>query len=264
MKYCCIVILLLISFGKMTAQNWEIGIHTGGSNYLGDLSPDIVLKETKNYQGAFFKKNISPFFSHTFNVYYGKISGQDKNFKHLKIRNLDFKSNVLEFSYILEFNFFKFSLGLNPNRYTPYTFVGFGVFSFNPQTTYNGTTINLIALDTEGKLIETNKKGYKTIQPVIPFGGGFKFKITKGINLLINCGFRYTFTDYLDDVSKEYYNVDVLELKYGHLSPLLSDRSEINIGFEGKQRGRPDIKDWYYFYGFTISFQIRNKVCFEF
>jgi len=255
---------MLIFSVKVKSQNWEIGVHLGGSNYLGDLSPDIMLKETNFYQGAFFKKNVSPFFSNTFNVYYGKISADDKNFKHLKIRNLDFHSNVLEFSYILEFNFFKFSLGLNPNRFTPYTFIGFGIFTFNPKTTYNGMVINLIAMDTEGKLIETYKRAYKTFQPVIPFGGGFKFKISKGINLLISCGFRYTFTDYLDDVSGQYFNVDLLADKYGQISPALSDRSEQHIGFDGKQRGRPDINDWYYFYGFTISFQIRNKVCFEF
>ncbi len=259
-----VAILFLLNLSNSFAQNWEIGISAGGSNYLGDLSPDIVLKETKTYGAFFFKKNISPFFSNNFYVYRGKISGDDNNFKHLKIRNLNFSSTITEISYQLEFNFFKFAVGLNPNRYTPYVFTGFGTFFFQPVTTYNGNVVRLKPLDTEGKKIESNKNSYQLVQPVIPFGGGFKIKLNKDVNLAIFVGFRYTFTDYLDDVSNTYYNIDVLEDKYGPLSPVLSDRSEIKIGFNGKQRGRPDMLDFYYFYGATLSVKIRNKVCFEF
>jgi len=264
MRYIFVCILFIIYSAVSFGQNWEIGLHGGGSNYLGDLSPNIVLSETKSYYGIFIKKNLSPFFSSTLNVYYSTISGNDNNFKHLKLRNLNFFSEIYEFSYILEFNFFKYALGLNPHKYTPYTFIGFGIFSFNPKTTFNGMIIKLKALDTEGHLIVSSKNGYSGIQPIIPLGGGFKIKITKGINLLTNIGFRYTFTDYLDDVSSEYFSIDILEDKYGYLASALSDRSEVHIGFDGKQRGRPDLKDWYFFYGFSLSFQIRNKVCFEF
>lgn len=246
------------------AQNWEIGLNAGGANYLGDLSPDIVLKETKFHSSFFFKKNISPFFSHNISFFRAKVSGNDQNFRHLIIRNLNFMSNITELSYQLEFNFFKFALGLNPNRYTPYVFTGFGMFFFQPVTTYNGSIIRLHPLDTEGNKIESNKNSYSLVQPVIPFGGGLKLKLNKNMNLSLFVGFRYTFTDYLDDVSNTYYDIDILEDKYGPLSPALSDRSEIKIGFNGKQRGRPDMYDFYYFYGISFSFQIRNKVCFEF
>lgn len=259
-----LTLLILILPLIVNAQKWEVGFQVGGSNYLGDLAPEIVVSETKMASGLFFKKNANPFLSHTFGVFQGQISADDNNFDHLKVRNLSFFSSITEFSYLFEFNFFPFGLGLHPNKFTPYTFIGAAGFIYEPKTLYNGSYIKLSGLDTEGVFIESNKKAYSRYQFSVPIGGGFKIKFSKSINIATNIGFRYTFTDYLDDVSTTYYSVDLLENKYGPIASALSDRSPSEIGYSGKQRGRSDLIDWYLFSGFTLSFQIRNTPCFKF
>ena len=102
----------------------------------------------------------------------------------------------------------------------------------------------------------------------IPIGGGFKFSISDKVIFGINVGYRYAFTDYLDDVSSTYYDRNILTEKNGKLSAELSDRSdEINtlpLGYMGKQRGRSDQRDWYIFSGIFISYKIRDAVCYQF
>ena len=258
-----IILLLLLPFVSY-AQKWEIGFHTGGTNYMGDLAPNIVFSETNYAFGAFIKKNINPFISNSLAFTKGMISGSDLNFPFLRERNLSFFSEITEFAYIFEFNFFRFAIGLHPNKFTPYTFIGLASYFNQPKTNYNGTIVILGPLDTEGVLIQNGKKAYGIFHLSIPMGGGFKFKISNDFNIAINLGYRYTFNDYLDDVSATYFNVDELQQKYGDISAILSDRSENVIGFDGKQRGREDMSDWYIFTGISLSFKIKNKVCFEF
>jgi hypothetical protein len=264
--YLPIIILFPII---VSAQRWELGFEIGPSNYQGDLAPDISLKETHLSGGLFFKKNLSPYFSSCFGLNQGQISGNDKNIASLKIRNLSFQSNITEIFYQLEFNFLPFSLGLNSKRFTPYTYCGISLFRFEPKALYNNQLIKLQPLDTEGRKMSNKKKSvYSLYQVAIPIGGGFKFNLSEKFIIGVNLAFRYTFTDYLDDVSTTYYDVALLQKEYGSESSALSDRSgEVNsskIGFIGKQRGRSDHKDWYIFGGFFISYKIKNSACFEF
>jgi hypothetical protein len=264
-KIIIIFFLPLVSFG----QKWEIGLQFGPSNYQGDLAQDITFKETHTAGGIFLKKNPSQFFSHCFSLMEGEISGNDNNFTSQKIRNLSFQTSITELSYQLEFNFFPFSFGLKHEDFTPYVFTGLSLFYFNPQAIYKGQTIELNKLDTEGKVAgNQEKRNYSLYQLAIPIGGGFKFSISDKIILGINVGFRTAFTDYLDDVSTTYYDKAILTEKNSKLSAELSDRSnEINkqpIGYNGKQRGRSDLKDWYIFSGIFISYKIRNALCYQF
>jgi hypothetical protein len=54
-------------------------------------------------------------------------------------------------------------------------------------------------------------KPYKLIQLAIPFGLGVRFRLNEVMDLSAEIGFRYTFTDYLDDVSQNYVNLGVFE-----------------------------------------------------
>jgi hypothetical protein len=241
----------------------------GPSNYQGDLAQDITFKETHLSGGIFLKKNANPFFSHCFSLMEGEISGNDQNFSSQKIRNLSFRTNITELSYQLEFNFFPFSFGLKHEEFTPYVFTGLSLFYFDPEATYNGQTIKLNKLDTEGKVASNeSKRAYSLYQLAIPIGGGFKFCISERVIIGINVGFRSAFSDYLDDVSTTYYDKNILNEKNGKLSAELSDRSgnlnSPSIGYIGKQRGRSDLKDWYIFSGIIISYKIRDAVCYQF
>lgn len=265
LKVIILILLPITSFG----QKWEIGLQFGPSNYQGDLASDISLKETHFSGGIFFKRNTSQFFSHYFSLMEGEISGNDKNFKDQKIRNLSFQTFISEISYQIEFNFFPFSFGLNHKDFTPYVFTGLSLFNYNPQTNFNGQTEKLNKLDTEGKLASNEKKyAYSLYQFAIPMGGGFKYSVSDKLIVGINVGFRSTFTDYLDDVSSTYYDKKILLDRNGNISVALSDRSGESgsqpIGIIGKQRGRSDQKDWYIFSGIFISYKISDSVCFQF
>jgi hypothetical protein len=50
-------------------------------------------------------------------------------------------------------------------------------------------------------------KPYSLLQFSIPFGVGARFRINEVFDLWADVGFRYTFTDYLDDVSANYTDV---------------------------------------------------------
>jgi hypothetical protein len=259
------ILLPLISL----SQKWEVGLQFGPSNYQGDLASDISILESKISGGMFLKKNVNQFFSHSINILEGEISGNDKNFKNQKIRNLSFQSSITELSYQLDFNFFPFSFGLNHKDFTPYVFSGLALFYFNPQAIYDGKVVDLNKLDTEGKVASNQKKnGYSQVQLSIPLGGGFKYSLNDKFIIGFNVGFRSAFTDYLDDVSTTYYDKSILLQKKGNIAVALSDRSgELSanqIGFNGKQRGRSDMRDWYIFSGIFISYKIRDSVCFEF
>ena len=61
-------------------------------------------------------------------------------------------------------------------------------------------------------------KTYKPISICIPLGFGIEKAISNDIGLKLEGGFRYTFTDYLDDVSQNYYDRDAIEAEYGNMA----------------------------------------------
>jgi hypothetical protein len=114
-------------------------------------------------------------------------------------------------------------------KWTPYAFIGVAGFLHNPQAlapatdllggalTEAGQWVDLRPLGTEGQYstleptdANSGIKPYSKIQAAIPFGLGARFKLGELTDLWIDFGFRYTFTDYLDDVSKNYVDLGVL------------------------------------------------------
>jgi hypothetical protein len=260
--------VLLLAFGTLntSAQDWEGGLFLGASNYRGDMAPYMVPGETHPAIGVFVKRNLSEFFSFNVSAKQGKISGDDANYDHLESRGLSFESNITEVSAVVEFNFFPFLKGLEPDQFTPYVYSGLAMFRFEPRTSLNGQTYDLKKFRTEGQGVTDDAPGqYSNYQPSIPIGGGFKLQLNRRLNLTFKLGYRATFTDFLDDVSTNYPAKDQLAESAGQTAVALSDRStgEQFTG-KGKQRGNPQNNDWYIFSGFTISYNIENPECFEF
>ncbi len=267
-KYWTVLALCLISSFSISAQNWEGGFFGGASNYRGDLSPYITPSETHSAQGFYLKRNLSQFFSFNFGLTQGTISADDQNYKHLQKRNLSFKSQITELSATVEFNFFPFLKGLKPNQFTPFVFTGLGFFRFNPKTEYNGRTYELAKYNTEGQGITKDAPSeYSLYQPSIPMGGGLKLRLAKRLNLGFRVGYRATFFDFLDDVSTNYPSKEALDQKGKDLSIKLSDRSKKSETYytgPKKQRGDPQNNDWYVFAGITLSYHIKNSICYDF
>jgi hypothetical protein len=100
------------------------------------------------------------------------------------------------------------------------------VFAFNPQAKLGDQWYDLQPMGTEGQFLpgcDTCPEPYKLVQFSIPFGVGIRYKLTDKIDLNVEMGLRKTFTDYLDDVSGNYPNMEALRA-WNPTSYLLSDR----------------------------------------
>ena len=260
-----LTIAISVFFANNTfAQKWEIGGLLGASNYNGDLAREVVLKETHLAGGVYMRYNFGKYFSIKPALNIGTISGSDKNFKENKYRNLSFKSNISELSLNMEFNFRPFGSQVRTENFTPYLQLGIGGFRFNPKAKYNGDVFELHSLHTEG---QSNKQMYKLYQLSIPFGMGLKWEIND--NLIVGYEFIYrkTFTDYIDDVSNRYPDINEQKKKYGTVSAALSDRSvEVDgitqpLSTQNDMRGDPGLKDWYLFTMISFTYRFTPIIC---
>lgn len=92
---------------------------------------------------------------------------------------------------------------------------GVGVFHFNPQGSLTDAAGNKtwyylhpLRLEGQGMPEYPASKPYKLTQMNIPFGGGLKFFMSDRINVSLEFLYRKTFTDYIDDVSQRYIDVN--------------------------------------------------------
>jgi hypothetical protein len=261
--FLCIT-LPVLCFGQGHKEtNWEIGGFLGAANYIGDLAPDLSLKMTRPAIGVSAKYNFNSYLSAGGQLNAGWIAGNDSNFESLKYRGLAFRSSIFEVSGIMEFNFLHFGNGPRDRRISPYLYTGLSFFKFNPVADYEGDKYYLQRMSTEGQdVIDNAPKKYSLLQFAIPLGAGFKFKMSDNWNLAVHGAYRGTFTDYLDDVSGTYVDNDALESKAGTASAGLADPN--GVGKNGKQRGNPQIKDWYVFAGITLSYVLPGRICYTF
>ena len=68
---------------------------------------------------------------------------------------------------------------------------------------------------------------------------------------------RFTFTDYLDDVSGNYYDNQTLSEYRGAVVARLADKSE-TTHLAGTGRGNSTTKDFYSFAGLVITYKFGN------
>lgn len=271
LKRIVLVIFLASGMVKASAQEFftqtEYGILLGGSTYFGDLNPNYGYKFIRPAGGAFIRYQFNPYISIRGAINYTKVGYDDaytSNPYQLE-RNLSFRSDILEANVMAEFNFFWFATGDPQHRFTPYLTGGFGTFYYEPYTTYNERRYNLRPLGTEGQnSAEYADRKYKPYSFCIPVGAGVKYWMGPGVNLGFEIVNRFTFTDYLDDVSTTYVGAE--NFVYNPMNPsvasVLQDRSVgQKLGREGKQRGDSGSKDQYLMVQFSLSFQLKTYKC---
>lgn len=247
---------MLIPFlGK--AQYLEAGFNAGGSNFIGDLGPYRVDIPRGYHGGLLLRYNFNRYWSIRFQGNYGLISADDANstLAERQERNLDFQSEIWELYSAAEFNFFAFEPGTKMNH-TPYINAGFGIFTFNPRTRYNGGLVDLRPLRTEGQGTAVGASApYATASSFFVFSLGYKWSLGRFSSIALESSFRSTYTDYLDDVSGYYADPQVLAEEVSELSATLADRSLSQSNKENLLRGNPANNDWYIFTGFTLQFK---------
>ena len=254
--------IVLASWTKLGAQEWDLGSTLGASKYLGELTPEITSKNVHPAIGVFVRRNFNSYFSWQPSFLFTRISGADSLFEQNKTRNLHFFSNYIELNNMIEFNFFPFGLEAHDKKLTPFVAGGLSIFYFNPKAKLGEKVYNLIEHKTEG---QSPSEQYKNLQIALPFSFGVKFLLQKNWVFAVAASWRKTYTDHLDDVSGTYPDLKEQEEKYGILSAQLSDRS-IELypspqSQKGKFRGDPQTKDWVIFAQASISYRFTPIKC---
>jgi hypothetical protein len=215
-----------------TKFTFEFGGSLGVMNCLTDLGgklgiggpflKDLNIGTTKFQYGVFFSSTYSYAVGLRLEYTHGQVSAADSILKPVAensdgryYRNLSFRSNIDEFAAIFELHpryMFKdwAESDEEPPRFSPYIAIGIGHYRFNPQAslTKGGVTrwVDLQPLRTEGEgtSLYPDRKIYKLSQFNMPLGIGVRYEASNDIMIRLEVLDRILFTDYLDDVSKDY------------------------------------------------------------
>jgi len=253
--------LLSMSPFFLFAQHFELGANLGVSYYEGDLTVSTIggrLDQVNFGGGGFVRYNINNFVAARASVNYGSLSGEDGGDR--ESRNLNFSSNILEFALTGEFNILGFQPYNLERVFSPFIFAGVAVFKYNPTTIYEGQTVDLQPIGTEGQGLAAfpDRKRYNLTQFAIPLGGGLKYAFNDAWNVGLEGGIRVTFTDYIDDVSLTYPGRELLLENGGEIAADLSDPSLDGVE-AGRVRGNAEVNDYYFFAGITISYNFLDN-----
>ena len=243
-------------------QKWMGEVVAGIAQYNGDLTQQAVsFKRIKPAVGFNVKYNSGDLLDLRVGFLFARVGADDKDNKRedYQARNLSFKTNIQELSVCAEFNL------VDPEVYlqVPYVFAGVGVFHFNPFSYDNeGNKTYLRPLSTEGEGIADYpaRKEYSLFQFCIPFGAGLKIKTTDQWQISWEFGYRFLITDYLDDVSKNYVSLEILNLRKGPKSGEMSYRKNAPFVEEGYPRGNSKVRDYYFFTGVKFAFNLTKQV----
>ncbi len=260
----CALALLMTTSQEISAQHIDAGGWIGATYYFGDLNPKMKFDRPGPGLGVSGRLNFNPRLAAKLSLSYGRVSADDGESDeiYLRTRNLSFFSNIIEGTAQFEFNFFKYDH--YEHMSTPYVFVGVSVTHFNPKAKYEGSVYELNPLGTEGQ--RPGDEYFLTV-PAFAYGGGYKFDISPVLSINLELSGRLLFTDYLDDVSTVYPDMDNLESLRGQIAVDLSDRSvyqDGQIGEPGRQRGDSLTRDSYGFIQIGLVYNFFDVKCFRF
>jgi hypothetical protein len=307
---------------------YSFGISVNSMNYLGDIAPKASWGSTKvgNTRPGVtlsFAHRYGPRYSVLAGLSYGRLQSDDfkvsdpgsEESKYRYTRNASFRNDIWELSAVAVVDIIKNEASyLSRATLVPYVFAGIAGFYHNPKAkvpdnyvldagggstplTEAGTWVALQPLGTEGQhatdLVDTDAnfgiKPYSLWQISIPIGVGIRYRLADALDLSFDFSVRVLFTDYIDDVSKNYVDLDVLD---SDLARAMSDRSrdalsatgeprdisglgtqvytgrngndyEVITGYGSEQgdnfRGSPKYNDMYYVASFKIAYIIGGK-----
>lgn len=241
---------------SLSAQTMELGGFVGTSYYIGELNPGLPFNQSQLAYGGLVRYNLNPRWAIKFNYYKGKVKGSDATGASVKDRELDFISDINDFSLVAEFNFWEYYTGSKKSYFTPFIFGGVSYFTFKPKSQ---SGVLLQPLGTEGQNIGfAGRSPYNQFSFALTFGIGVKYSVNKRIGLALECGMRKTLTDYIDDISTTYY-LNGTNINPDNTGEILSDPTMSHD--EYMQRGNDQNNDWYNYTGVTITykFDLRNK-----
>jgi hypothetical protein len=259
-----ILILILIIMNITSYSQSSIGLLYGGTQYRGDLSDDEVgyFKNLKKTIGINYHYSWNKKLNFYTSLLTTSMEAHDKDLSKpgLIQRNLHFKSPLTELS--MGFEWYPISFFTKKDFIlSPYIKNGVSMFIFNPKAELDGKWHELQPLRTEGQgLPNSSSKPYSLFDVSYPFGVGLSIKMNKSIKLKLEVCPRKTNTDYLDDVSGNYYDLNQLMKYSSDIAARLSyqainwDISDEVPDIKDVQRGNPTLNDWYIIHQFSINY----------
>ncbi len=205
----------------------EIGLGIGPMFFLGDLGgsagagktfiKDLDLPLTKLNKGLYLNYYPAEWIGFRLAGNLGFVEGDDaqapaKGGQEMdrRERNLNFRSKINEAYAAVEFypTFFLEKYDGLLGKLRPYVLGGAGVFHFNPEVRdVDGSWVKTAPLRLEGQGFAEypDSKPYKLTQLNVLVGFGAKYYIKENMYLGLEILHRKLFTDYVDDVSHDYY-----------------------------------------------------------
>ncbi|MGB0850370.1 MAG: hypothetical protein ACPGTP_03930 [Bacteroidia bacterium] len=247
------------------STSWSTNLYLGASNMMGDLGGsnfigsrgifDYDLRATRLAVGTGINMNAGAF-SLGVNFLGTRLVGNDQfSEQDFQVnRNLSVRTDLFEASFLTEWRPFSRTSGFN--RF--YVYSGVGVMYYQPKAEYNDEWIELRTIGTEGQFLDGGDGPYSELNVMVPYGLGYKFRLAKSTSLVLDLGFRKTFTDYLDDVSTVYADPIALEEGSGANAPFIADRS-LSPNAAGSERGNPDKDDMYFLLGLKFEYILGGK-----
>jgi len=287
--------LAMLAQGFYNANAWrrfrhEIRIEFGASNFLGEVGGRDRLGSNFIWDLELSQTKFSASFNHLYylsekvglrtSINYGKVSGDDAltTESYRNNRNLHFQSIIVESGMSVEWHFLKDKPGniYNVRSVTGkklgkkginsgfYVTGGIHAFYFNPQALApSGQWVDLKPLSTEGQGFPDGAKEYNRVSVAVPIGGGWRKNISRTVGLKLELTHRFTFTDYIDDISTVYYDPNILSAEISQTAAYLSNPHLGNkrpiVTEPGQQRGDSSDNDGYMFLTAGVYFKLQNK-----
>jgi hypothetical protein len=241
-----------------------------GTGLVSDLNPSSTRFALSG--GIRYKKH--PRYAVKALLTFGWVSGSDAKTQERfrNNRNLSFSSPLVELSIQGEYYFNKEKRasiyriskisGKKIKNTLIYVLGGAGLFWYHPMAKYNNSWYNLRKIGTEGQNLPGGPKKYLGVSASLFLGVGVKFPISRQLAVGAEFAPRYTFTDYIDDVSNIYANNDDIRKSKGEIAAYLADP---NLGKnpgqtrEGYQRGDKKNKDTYAFFQINMTYKFIKR-----
>ena len=177
------------------SQFLEVGAGFGAFNYTGDLVRQYNYRYLRPAGTIFLRQNISEPVSFRYSLTGGWLTGSDVEpiDPFAARRDYDFSVGLIELSAVMEYHFFDYRSEKSLIDWSPYLFLGAGVFT-------------ILGHD------ETNED-YSNTQLAFPMGLGIKHILGKRFIIGAEFGARKTLFDYLDNRSEG--NISNKNYQYG-------------------------------------------------
>ncbi len=223
--------LMATMTNKSMAQFYEVGGGLGTFLYQGELAATYNPTYASPAAKAMIRFNLNTASVLNISLMAGTIKGNATDQSNRMVKNFNqssFSSPLVELSTTYEYNFFDYRKYKSRRRGTPYIMGGFAGFLFFPNP------------------VEPNGK-VSPVQVSVPFGVGYKYALTRTLNLGAEATFRKTFTSYLDN------SADFI--------PNDPNTQQFNRKGDPPQRGYKLNNDWYMFAGVTLTYTFYSVPC---